>query len=157
MIVGETGHQDLTDASGWRSLRSLLTDTLDELPPPLVGITSLAVGADQLFAQQILGRGGELRVVVPFPDYVDRFSGMDRTRYRRLLKSAAEVLVLPRSGSDEDCYMAAGQYIVDHCEFLVAIWDGRPARGLGGTADVVAYARRRAVPVRRLDASPWRM
>ena len=156
MIVGDTGHQELTDAGGWRSLRALLAVVLDQMPPPLVGVTSLAAGADQLFAEQILGRGGELHVVVPFPGYADRFSGVDRTRYHRLLKAAVEVLVLPRSGSDEDCYMAAGQYIVDHCELLVAIWDGRPARGLGGTADVVAYARRRAVPVRRLDASPWR-
>ena len=30
---------------------------------------------------------------------------------------------------------------------LVAVWDGQPARGLGGTADVVAYARQRGVPM----------
>jgi hypothetical protein len=156
VILGETGHQELTDPSGWRRLRSLLAVELDQVPAPLVGITSLAAGADQLFAQQVLTRGGELHVVVPFPDYGDLFSGVDRTRYRRLLRAAADAVVLPRSGSDEDCYMAAGQYIVDHCECLVAIWDGRPARGLGGTADVVGYALRRAVPVRRVDASPWR-
>ena len=123
---------------------------------PLLASRRSQLGADQLFAQQILRRGGELRVVLPFPEYGDRFTGADRTRYRRLLGLAVSAMVLPRSGSDEDCYMAAGRYIVDHCECLVAIWDGRPARGLGGTADVVAYAVRRAVPVRRVDASPWR-
>ena len=156
MILGGTGHQELTDPGGWRSLKSLLAGMLEQLPTPLVGITSLAAGADQLFASEILKRGGRLRVVVPFPEYADRFSGKDRTRYRRLLRAAVDAVVLPRVGSDEDCYMAAGHYIVDHCECLVAIWDGQPARGLGGTADVVAYARRRAVPVKRVDASPWR-
>ena len=28
------------------------------------------------------------------------------------------------------------------------MWDGKPARSYGGTADVVAYARERGTPVR---------
>jgi hypothetical protein len=36
---------------------------------------------------------------------------------------------------------------VDRSSVLVAVWDGQPARGLGGTADVVAYARQRGVPM----------
>jgi hypothetical protein len=156
VILGETGHQDLTNAAGWRYLRSRLTSLLETLPRPHIGVTSLAVGADQLFARQILRSGGELHAVIPFPEYESRFLGDSRARYGRLLSKAAVVVVLPRSGSDEECYLAAGQYIVDHCECLIAIWDGRPARGLGGTADVVAYAHRRSVPLRLIDASPWR-
>jgi hypothetical protein len=30
---------------------------------------------------------------------------------------------------------------------LLAVWDGRPARGVGGTADIVEYARLSRVPV----------
>ena len=30
---------------------------------------------------------------------------------------------------------------------LFAVWDGQPARGYGGTADVVAEARARGIPV----------
>jgi hypothetical protein len=33
------------------------------------------------------------------------------------------------------------------CE-LWAVWDGLPARGYGGTAEVVAYARAHAMPVK---------
>lgn len=33
---------------------------------------------------------------------------------------------------------------------LIAVWDGRPARGYGGTADLVAYARGLGVPVQVL-------
>lgn len=33
---------------------------------------------------------------------------------------------------------------------LLAVWDGRPAWGFGGTADVVAYAERTGTPVRIL-------
>lgn len=30
---------------------------------------------------------------------------------------------------------------------LLALWDGAPARGPGGTAAIVAYARERGLPV----------
>ncbi|MGW4103078.1 hypothetical protein [Streptomyces sp. NPDC004976] len=47
----------------------------------------------------------------------------------------------------EQAYLGAGRWIVDHCDRLIAVWDGRPARGLGGTGNVVANARRTGVPV----------
>jgi hypothetical protein len=43
--------------------------------------------------------------------------------------------------------MDAGKVVVDRSSVLVAVWDGQPSRGLGGTADVVRYARERGVPV----------
>ncbi|GAA2994425.1 hypothetical protein GCM10010519_29600 [Streptomyces lactacystinicus] len=36
---------------------------------------------------------------------------------------------------------------VHHVHKLLAVWDGLPARGQGETADVVALARSRGVPV----------
>ncbi len=33
-----------------------------------------------------------------------------------------------------------GLVVVERCDLLLAIWDGHPAHGLGGTADIVAYA-----------------
>ncbi len=47
--------------------------------------------------------------------------------------------------------MAAGVWMVDRSDRLVAIWDGKPAAGLGGTGDVVAYALERGIPVVRVD------
>lgn len=43
--------------------------------------------------------------------------------------------------------MAGGRVVVDRSARLLAVWDGQPARGHGGTAGVVAYARKRGVPV----------
>ena len=37
-------------------------------------------------------------------------------------------------------YRRAGELLVNSCEILIAIWDGNPARGEGGTAEVVRYA-----------------
>ena len=36
--------------------------------------------------------------------------------------------------------MAASKLMVDGIDELYAVWDGKPARAYGGTADVVAYA-----------------
>ena len=44
--------------------------------------------------------------------------------------------------------MAASKLMVDEADELYAVWDGKPARGYGGTADVVACARDKHLPVR---------
>jgi hypothetical protein len=86
---------------------------------------------------------GELRVIVPSSGY-ERTFNKDRLalkEFKDLLKKATEVERLPFDRPTEEAFFAAGQRVVDCCDRLIAIWDGRPARGLGGTADVVAYAR----------------
>jgi hypothetical protein len=37
--------------------------------------------------------------------------------------------------------------MIQQADRLFAVWDGKPARGYGGTADVVAYARERDIPL----------
>jgi hypothetical protein len=44
--------------------------------------------------------------------------------------------------------MAGSELLVDQADELLAVWDGQPARGYCGTADVVAYARQKGAPVR---------
>jgi hypothetical protein len=39
-------------------------------------------------------------------------------------------------------FMNAGTWIVEHSDVLVAVWNGLPARGEGGTADDVKMALR---------------
>ena len=43
-----------------------------------------------------------------------------------------------------------GQYVVDHCDVLIAVWDGQPARGRGGTAEIVQYAQEQNRPIIRV-------
>jgi hypothetical protein len=52
--------------------------------------------------------------------------------------------------SDSAAHMAGSEILVDLAEELFAVWDGEPAWGYGGTADVVSYAERNGVPVRVL-------
>lgn len=141
MRVGITGHQRLAAPARWDWVKQELDRFLASVDRPLIGVSSIAIGADQLFADAVLQHGGALEVVIPFVGYESVFSeGHDRQEYFRLLESASKQEVLEKHGSDEEAYLAAGQRVVDRSELLVAVWDGRPAGGIGGTGDVVNYA-----------------
>jgi hypothetical protein len=43
--------------------------------------------------------------------------------------------------------MDASLRMLAEADCLLAVWDGKPARGYGGTADVVNAARARGLPV----------
>jgi hypothetical protein len=144
--VGVTGHQRLDDPEAWPWVGNAMGEQLAGMVPPLIAVTSLAVGADQLLARLVLERGGRIYAVLPFADIERSFSLGDRPAYRELAKKAI-VEVLDTPGTDQDAYLAAGQRVVELSDIVLAVWNGKPAKGKGGTADVVAHAMRRSVPL----------
>lgn len=139
VTLGITGHQSLeprTERAVTAMIIERLRDTRD-----VVGISSLAAGADQLFARCVLDAGGMLVVVVPSAMYETTFaSDVVRDEFLRLLTAATDVIRLQFAEPTEEAFYAAGKEIVDRCEILIAVWDSQPAGGLGGTGDVVKYA-----------------
>jgi hypothetical protein len=55
-------------------------------------------------------------------------------------EAEAVVEMSPRDNRAE-AYQQAGRYVVEHSAVLLAVWDGLPAGGRGGTAEIVAWAR----------------
>ena len=151
MKVGITGHQQLEDARNWEWVRTEMDDQLVKLGRPLVGITCLAVGADSLFAELILQHGGSLEAILPFPEYEQELPVPQRDRYHALLSLASATTVLEKRDSKEDAYFEAGKKVVEAADIVLAVWDGRPARGPGGTADIVEYARQENKRIIRFD------
>ena len=140
-----TGHRGLSaelEAEVDRMIRAAVAENRD-----LVGVSCLADGADAVFAQAVLDAGGSLVAVLPATEYRDSLPEEYRPVYDRLLARAGKVVQLPFVTPDPQAYMEAGKRMVDESDTLLAVWDGRPGRGHGGTADVVAYARSRGVPV----------
>src|SRR5579864_2320270 len=119
---------------------------LAEAKPPLTAVTSLAIGADQLLARLVLERGGSIHAVLPYADIERSFSSEDIQGYRDLVKHAT-VEILDTPGADQDAYLAAGLRVVDLSDVVIAIWNGLPAKGKGGTADIVEYALSRHKPL----------
>lgn len=141
MRISVTGHQDIPTAALGYVIEGI-ENVLDHVKENLVGISSLAVGADQHFASHILDRGGRLEVVLPCKGYEKIFHSLqDLENFHSLLDRAATVETLNFEKPSAEAYLAAGYRVVDLSELLLAIWDGRPAKGTGGTADIVEYAR----------------
>jgi len=147
MRVGIVGHRLLPDATA-----SLVREALREWlasrdPRSLVGISTLADGADQLFAQAVVDLCGTLEVIVPAAAYRAGLPEQAQSSYDDLLRQANDVYQLDFRESTAEAHMAAGRELVNRSDVLLAVWDGQPARGFGGTADIVTYARSRMVPV----------
>lgn len=152
MRLGVTGHQRLAYPADWLWVQTELENCLSKMPVPLVGFTSLAIGADQLFAETVLKHGGSLTVIIPFLGYELKFAdGQAQETYQRLLARATEVEVLKGPASNREAYFRAGKQILHRSELLIAVWDGRPAAGLGGTGDVVQYARQSGTRIHLID------
>jgi hypothetical protein len=144
-VVGCSGHRILSDEV-FDDVRACLVDTLARLHPS-VGVCSLASGADQVFAELILERGISLHVIVPSRDFHETLDVGDRERYACLRARASRVEVLDHEFATNRAFVEAGERIVELCDVLLAVWDGEPARGPGGTADVVAHARAQGRPL----------
>ncbi|MGW4245726.1 hypothetical protein [Nocardia sp. NPDC004722] len=148
--VAITGHRGLpaaTLALVDRALRLEVALRIRPGGPPLLGVSCLADGPDSLFAQAILDAGGLLTAVIPARRYRASLPSSHHADYDRLLAAASRVIALDREESDSPAHHAGSLRMLDEAEELLAVWDGLPARGFGGTADVVATARARAMPV----------
>lgn len=146
--IGITGHSNLTEATE-SVVYEVLRDELGQHPSSdLVGVTCLARGADQLFAQVVLDLGGCVEVVLPASEYRTKIKPDNLVRYDALLDAATSVHVMPFDTPQREAYLAASEYLLSHVDELLAVWDGGPSGGLGGTADVVSTARERRLPVK---------
>nr|WP_043636629.1 hypothetical protein [Nonomuraea candida] len=123
-------------------------EALAEYGPGVAGLSCLADGADQIFARAVLDLGGVLEAVIPAKEYRDGLPGECHAAYDELLGRAVRTHRLDFAESTAESHMTASARMLDDADVLFAVWDGQPARGFGGTADVVAEARRREVPVR---------
>ena len=147
--VGVTGHRSVDDeADVGRRLVAAVRSARGDAPVHDVEMwSSLAEGADRLAAELVPREAGHLVAVLPLAadDYrTDFTSDGSRDQFDRLLALADRVDVVgpDERGSRESAYERAGRRVIDRCDVLVALWDGAPARGRGGTAQMVDEARR---------------
>ncbi|MFI6499820.1 hypothetical protein [Nonomuraea typhae] len=144
--IAVSGHRGLPLRTV-RLIDEAIREMLRAHAPHLVGLSCLADGADQIFAQAILDLGGTLEAVIPAQRYRDGLPGDSHARYDELLSRAAVIHRLDYTESTSESHMVASARMLDSADSLLAVWDGLAARGYGGTADVVAEARQRGVPV----------
>jgi hypothetical protein len=158
ILIGACGHRNI--GVSYARLTGALKAQCAELKrnyrhSPFVILSALAEGADRLTAKIAMAElQAELIAVLPMPaeDYERDFPAAEsKAEFRALLDRAlfiktAEVPAggdWKKDGEPRNVqYARAGAIIVDHAQVLFAIWDGKPARGTGGTADQVEWFER---------------
>jgi hypothetical protein len=158
--LGVTGHRSLTHEDEIRRAINVAIDQALLTSPAgsataLTVVSALAEGADRLVVHECLRRpGATLAAVLPLPidEYgTDFVTAGSRQEFTDLLAVATSVEIADGMPTREHAYERAGQLMVEQSDAVIAVWDGRPAAGRGGTADVVAYAQARNVPVFRVN------
>jgi hypothetical protein len=147
--IGITGHRVLAEFERLEVGVEQALRRIEAAYPerPLKIFSALAEGADRLALGPALKRA-DSRFVAVLPlekyDYLSDFgSSESKDDFLRLLTGADEVVQLPAQAEREQAYEAAGDYVCEQVDVLLAVWDGKGAQGQGGTAEVVARARAR--------------
>ncbi len=158
--IGVAGHRmNRLSAENARELEApiravisdLQHDSREKFADPRI-VTSLAEGADRIVAREAVARHMLETVVLPFPRQrfeQDFSSEASRLEFRELLK-AAELVIEPPSGAaidSGDGYQQASAIVIACADVLIAVWDGEPGRGPGGTAHTIDTALVREIPV----------
>jgi hypothetical protein len=153
IALGVTGHRFLRRLDELVPRIDAVLDSIEAEWPGamLTVISSLAEGSDRLVVARVLCRyHARLVVPLPLPEalYLEDFqSASSRQEFLKLLAQADEIVRFPVAATRPAGYAAAGHYLLNHCDLLVALWDGQPAQGDGGTGAVVAAARQLRLPI----------
>jgi hypothetical protein len=159
--IGVTGHRRLDDPARVREeVRRRLGQIAAHFPASDVTdvvftvLSALAEGADRIVAEETIAFFGperaELVAVLPLDpdDYAADFETPEsKDAFHEALDGASHVIQTRWQGGRDEAYWQAGRAVVERCDVLIAVWDGRKAQGHGGTAEVIDYAVRREVPV----------
>jgi hypothetical protein len=155
-VVGFSGHRQIANPPGLaKAIGDALSSLRSRAKGEWLGLSSVAEGGDQLFVEQVRGLGMSWHAILPLPkaEFEKDFPAEEWAAVERTLALAEHVRAITENGTREDAYLDCGMATVDGADVLLAVWDGEPARGKGGTGDVVAYARSIGKPLVLIDAN----
>ena len=149
LVIGVTGHRDLVDDEIpvlEDRVERFLTSLQAQFPDlPLLVLSALAEGADQLVARVARRSGVAVKVLLPMTAdrYRDALSPAARSTFDELLADSesielrgAELINGERGEEVLDPYTAAyvylGVYLAAHSHVLLALWDGKETTAEGG-------------------------
>jgi hypothetical protein len=167
LVIGATGHRDLREEdvpalerAVAAAIERLKRDYLNNDPEtPIIVLSSLAEGADQLIARVAMDQGAKLIAPLPMEpdeyrrDFVPGLKPNAAEEFDRLKSKAlaAPAMRLAEGNTAENVreesrrsrqYREVGLFIVRHCHVLIALWNGdESTTAIGGTAEVVRFKR----------------
>ena len=116
-------------------------------------ITGCARGVDMWAAQTVIEfrrKNPSVKLVCakPYPEYGEKFSGIDRWNYNTIIEQADEIVdVSPEF--NKKCMETRNKYMVDRSQKLIAVVSNR----ISGTGQTINYAHKNGIEVRIIDFS----
>ena len=140
MIVAVSGHRDIViDTILTKQVEMFFAD-FSTKHNNIIILSPLADGADQYIVEIALKYDNvSLEVPLPFEktDYMETIE--NRSRFNALLARAQRVFFVPERYAHP--YENLGRYLAEHADMLFVLWDGTYNDKIGGTGEVVRYAK----------------
>jgi hypothetical protein len=156
--IGVTGQRDLADLDALRAPIREAASRLKNMVPVARGaglapvvVSALAEGADRLVVEELLA-GHDARLEVALPLDTGEYAGdvkaeASEDEFPGLLARASDWWQA-LDGLDRDvAYERAGRCVVDHCDAIIALWDGEKSGSGKVIATIVGYAEEQEVPI----------
>ncbi|MBL7733295.1 MAG: hypothetical protein JNM88_19160 [Chitinophagaceae bacterium] len=149
-IIGITGHRRLKYP---KTIREEIRFSLQyfisiHTLPQVSAISAMAAGSDTIFAEEALALGIPVNAIFPFEEeeYQKDFTAEEWQQVMAVLSHPLCTLTIRHPGPVSSpeartaAYLATGEFLVQQSAVLLAVWDEQPAKGRGGTAEIVQYA-----------------
>lgn len=162
ITLGVTGHRniDMKDKALIKSITTEIRKIRDtHKEAEFIILSGLAEGADRLVAKIVIKElKAKLIAVLAVPQEsftMDFADAKSKREFKALLTKADTIITAPLlskhawqtyTPSRNNQYAWIGAFIAQHSNYLLAIWDGKPARGRGGTAEVVRWFKGGRIP-----------
>jgi hypothetical protein len=156
-VIAFTGHRRLEAPQAVRASLEATFLRLRAQVAPVGGVIEafggLAEGADLLVHSLAPALDLPVHAVLPMAvedfrrDFSDPSLWSQVEAHLARAERVATVRIAVGDGQRPDCYADANYELLGACDALVAVWDGAPARGPGGTGELVAQARRLELPL----------
>ncbi len=152
MIVAFTGHRPnklggyTTPNPIYDRVRKQIIQVLREIEPDRI-ISGMALGVDQWAANIAIELGIPFTAAVPFVGQEDAWPTSSQKAYDTLLLKADDLIIVSEGGYSAYKMQLRNEWMVDHCDKLIAVWDGTP----GGTCNCISYAKAKGKEIIRIN------
>ena len=156
-LIGFAGHRNVPDRGELsRVIRNELKKFRELYGVRVTAISSVAAGADLVFLKTCT----ELRIpaimILPFGKmrFAEDFENAEEWKLAESLMSISLATYVIRGKFEApEAYQVVSRQLLEWADAFLFVWNGDPARGLGGTGETVDEARDLGIPARIIDAN----
>lgn len=165
--IGITGKRDIaSDTLVREEIKKKISAILrKEKANSFVAYSAMAKGADTIFADVVSNDFKQpLKIILPFDsaEYERDFTeAQNLSEYKNWISKIGNYEIttteIPKNQDQRnEAYFAVGKFIVDTCDYVIAVWDDLKPRGKGGTAEILGYAKEQKKSVEIVLVQPRR-